>query len=118
MEKTCAKCEKSFDLSMFHKDRTAKDGYSASCKTCRNASKRRHGFKTRELAVEEIRHVSVPIESENNIFKMLSDKFGGSFYTICVEGSGACRVQVFKDQPKIIRGENFNVEDLMLRLAR
>lgn len=119
MKKNCSKCLSAKDISLFHKDSTSKDGYSSACGVCRNkrkASRIVHKVKIEEIPADNVKTLPAVTEGQENIFKKLSEKYG-SFYTVCVESSGKCQVQVFKGKPIILRGENFDVEGLVARLS-
>lgn len=119
MQKNCSKCLLAKDISLFHKDSTSKDGYSSACGVCRNkrkASRIVHKVKIEEIPADNVKTLPVVTEGQENIFKKLSEKYG-SFYTISVEHSGKCQLQVFKGAPKIIRGESHDVESLLRKMV-
>lgn len=119
MQKNCSKCLLAKDISLFHKDSTSKDGYSSACGVCRNkrkASRIVHKVKIEEIPADNVKTLPVVTEGQENIFKKLSEKYG-SFYSITVESNGKCQLQIFKGAPKIIRGDFFNVEDLMKKMV-
>ena len=56
MEKICARCQKSLDISLFHKHKFSKDGFGSWCKIClkeRSAEKRREaGIEPKRIGID------------------------------------------------------------------
>lgn len=81
--KTCNLCKVEKPFDQFHKDATrSKDGYSARCAACKNASRKKLFTKT----------IQVPIkmtESNENVLDTLLNKLG-TFYTISVSRDRKC----------------------------
>jgi hypothetical protein len=120
VQRTCTKCLSAKDISLFHKDTKGKGGYSSACAACRNLGKRGsrivHKVKIEEICSNENKNDPVPSMGQENIFKKLSEKYR-SFYSITVEEGGKCQLQIFKGAPKIVRGEFYNVEELMQKMV-
>lgn len=67
-------------------------------------------FTSRPVSVDPKPKVTI---TQENPYEALSKKIG-SFYTIAVSHDGTCRLQIFGNGvPTMIKGENFNVEELL-----
>lgn len=55
MEKTCTKCDEKKCLGFFPRDKSTKDGFHPSCKSCRKAAKRLSYLKHKDEIIDKQR---------------------------------------------------------------
>ena len=61
--KTCNKCGKTKDLSLFNKNKSKKDGFHEWCKECRKKESKK--YRDKYFPTRAIRKYNSPIETEN-----------------------------------------------------
>jgi len=136
MKKVCHRCKEKKLISLFHNDRSTKDGYSASCAACRNKSKRKpknnkcsiHAVEVQSKFPKEETAIingikctapkgfgccNVPIQSDD-IFTQLNKKFGRTYW-IRVEADLKTEVRAYGDHSEQFKGlEPMKVIDKIL----
>lgn len=130
--KRCFTCGVPQLFEDFHKDRTSKDGYAASCKGCRNAKRRKPLSEKALMDLEEItgwvdadgkpvilekvsieEHekflrptIHVPIKGHcdiRDLFQAITDRHQ-SFYTISVSKAGQITLQTHGEPKRVWKG--------------
>jgi hypothetical protein len=88
MEKICAHCSNSLDISSFHKHKHTKDGYGSWCKKC---LKQRSIDKRREKGIEPKRVGSDPIKRKISNLSYRRRKAESFVYTITEKLCSNCQ---------------------------
>ena len=90
MEKTCAHCNESLDISSFHKHKQTKDGLGSWCKKC---LKERAILKRREQGIQPKRVGTDPVKRQISNLNYRNRKAETFVYTITEKVCSRCDVR-------------------------